>query len=68
MIVTQAAASAVLVATLTPTADEGVDLDQFVDTLVGGGVGSVVSALLLPLNPLSVARREIDHCSRHSPS
>jgi uncharacterized membrane protein YgaE (UPF0421/DUF939 family) len=60
VIVTQAAASAVLVATLTPTADEGVNLDRFVDTLVGGGIGLVVSALLLPLNPLSVARRELD--------
>ncbi|MGH8838440.1 MAG: FUSC family protein, partial [Jiangellaceae bacterium] len=46
VIVTQAAASAVLVATLTPTADEGVNLDRFVDTLVGGGIGLVVSALL----------------------
>ncbi len=59
VIVTQAAGSAVLVATLTaPTG--GLNLDRFVDTLVGGVVGLVVSALLLPVNPIAAVRRELD--------
>jgi uncharacterized membrane protein YgaE (UPF0421/DUF939 family) len=60
VIVTQAGASAVLVATLTAPAGSGVSLDRFVDTLVGGVVGVVVSVLLLPVNPVGAARRQID--------
>lgn len=61
VIVTQAASSAVLVATLVPPSGEQlVNLDRFVDTLIGGGVGIVVSVLLVPLNPVSSARRQID--------
>jgi uncharacterized membrane protein YgaE (UPF0421/DUF939 family) len=60
VILTQAAASAVLVATLTSPASDGLDLDRFVDTLVGGVVGLVVSALLLPVNPVAAVRRELD--------
>lgn len=61
VIVTQAAASAVLVVTLVPpTSDQVVNLDRFVDTLVGGTVGLAVGILLLPLNPVSAARRHID--------
>jgi uncharacterized membrane protein YgaE (UPF0421/DUF939 family) len=60
MIVTQAGASAVLVATVTAPAVNGVTLDRFVDTLVGGAVGLVVSVLLLPVNPVRAARRQID--------
>lgn len=61
VIVTQAASSAVLVATLIPpTEEQAVNLDRFVDALIGGGVGIIVSVLLVPLNPVSVARRQID--------
>jgi uncharacterized membrane protein YgaE (UPF0421/DUF939 family) len=60
VIVTQAAASAVLVVTLVPPAgDELVNLDRFVDASVGGVVGLAVTALLLPVNPVSVARRHL---------
>jgi uncharacterized membrane protein YgaE (UPF0421/DUF939 family) len=54
-LVVQAASSAVLVATLTPSA--GQPWARFLDALVGGGVGLVVMTLLLPLNPLTVVRR-----------
>lgn len=61
VIVTQAGASAVLVVTLVPpTAGDTVNLDRFVDALIGGSVGLIVSVLLLPLNPVSAARRQID--------
>lgn len=61
VIVTQAGASAVLVVTLIPpTAGEAVNLDRFVDALVGCGVGLAVSILLLPLNPVAAARRQVD--------
>jgi uncharacterized membrane protein YgaE (UPF0421/DUF939 family) len=56
-LVTQAASSAVLVATLTPPATSGISYDRFVDALVGGLVGLGVMALLLPLNPLTVVGR-----------
>lgn len=55
-LVTQAASSAVLVATLTPPTT-GISYDRFVDALVGGLVGLGVMALLLPLNPLTVVGR-----------
>lgn len=59
--VTQAAASAALVATLVPPRPgEIVNFDRFVDAAVGGLVGLAVSALLLPLNPMTAARRVID--------
>jgi uncharacterized membrane protein YgaE (UPF0421/DUF939 family) len=52
----QAASSAVLVATLAPPSG-GIYLDRFVDALIGGGVGILVMALLLPLNPLTKVQR-----------
>ncbi|MGN9910831.1 FUSC family protein [Phytohabitans sp. LJ34] len=55
-LITQAASSAVLVATLTPPTT-GISYDRFVDALVGGLVGLGVMALLLPLNPLTVVGR-----------
>ncbi|HEX6235461.1 MAG TPA: FUSC family protein [Jiangellaceae bacterium] len=61
VIVTQAAASAVLVATLVPpSGDETVNLDRFVDATIGGLVGLAVTVLLLPINPVSAARRKFD--------
>jgi uncharacterized membrane protein YgaE (UPF0421/DUF939 family) len=57
-LVVQAASSAVLVATLTPSG--GLPYSRFVDALVGGLVGLTVMAVLLPLNPLTVVRRAAD--------
>ncbi|HEX5993903.1 MAG TPA: FUSC family protein [Jiangellales bacterium] len=61
VIVTQAASSAVLVVTLVPSSnDSAVNLDRFVDATIGGLVGLAVTVLLLPVNPVSAARRELD--------
>ncbi|MET0414445.1 MAG: FUSC family protein, partial [Actinoplanes sp.] len=57
-LVVQSAASAVLVATLTPTS--GMPWSRFLDALIGGGIGLAVMTVLLPLNPLSVVRRAAD--------
>jgi uncharacterized membrane protein YgaE (UPF0421/DUF939 family) len=57
-LVNQAAASAVLVATLTSTT--GMPWTRFLDALVGGGIGLAVMTILLPLNPLTVVRRAAD--------
>lgn len=57
--VAQAASSAVLVVALTPR-EGSLNLDRFVDALVGGGVGLAVMALVLPLNPLTRVRRSAD--------
>lgn len=55
-LITQAASSAVLVATLTPP-QGGLVFTRFIDALVGGGIAFGVHALLLPLNPLRHVRR-----------
>ncbi|GLH97422.1 FUSC family protein [Phytohabitans aurantiacus] len=55
-LITQAASSAVLVATLTPPSN-GISYGRFVDAMIGGLVGLGVMALLLPLNPLTVVGR-----------
>jgi uncharacterized membrane protein YgaE (UPF0421/DUF939 family) len=52
----QAAASGVLVATLTPPGG-GLEVNRFVDALIGGTVGIAVMALLLPFNPLTRVQR-----------
>ncbi len=56
LVVSQAAASAVLVATV-PTVGHAVVPTRFVDALVGGAVGLVVLAVV-PHDPARVARRE----------
>ncbi|HEX5995814.1 MAG TPA: FUSC family protein [Jiangellales bacterium] len=56
MVVTQAAISAVLVATLTPQQD-GIYFSRAIDALVGGATALVVIAVLLPVNPLTVVSR-----------
>jgi len=56
MFATQAAVSAVLVAVLQPPGD-GFTAARFVDALVGGGIGLLVNSLLLPADPLLLARR-----------
>jgi uncharacterized membrane protein YgaE (UPF0421/DUF939 family) len=55
-IVMQAAATAVLIVTLSPsTAD--LEIPRFIDAGVGGGIALAVTAVLLPLNPLRVLNR-----------
>jgi uncharacterized membrane protein YgaE (UPF0421/DUF939 family) len=53
-VIGQTASSAVLVSTL---ASSGIYYSRFIDALVGGAVGLVVMALLLPLNPLTTVQR-----------
>jgi uncharacterized membrane protein YgaE (UPF0421/DUF939 family) len=55
-LMTQAASSASLVVTII-TPQGGYYFSRFIDAMVGGGVGLAVMALLLPLNPLTVAHR-----------
>ncbi|MBQ0902788.1 FUSC family protein [Micromonospora sp. U21] len=57
-LVGQAGGTAVLIATLAPM-DRGLELPRIFDALVGGVVGLVVVALLLPINPLRVLDRAV---------
>jgi uncharacterized membrane protein YgaE (UPF0421/DUF939 family) len=59
LLATQAGVSAVLVATLQPP-DGGFSFTRLVDSLVGGGVALTVSAVLLPIDPLALARNGMD--------
>jgi uncharacterized membrane protein YgaE (UPF0421/DUF939 family) len=56
LLINQAGASAVLVATLVPPGQLG-GLDRCVDALIGGAVGMLVAAAL-PSNPLAPVRRD----------
>jgi uncharacterized membrane protein YgaE (UPF0421/DUF939 family) len=55
-VIGQAASSAVLVATLKPPST-GIYYGRFLDALIGGTVGVLVMALLLPLNPLTTIKK-----------
>lgn len=55
-IVIQAAATAVLIVTLSPKT-ENLEIPRFVDAFVGGGIALLVTSILLPLNPLRVINR-----------
>jgi uncharacterized membrane protein YgaE (UPF0421/DUF939 family) len=55
----QAAVSAVLVATISQ-AGTGLSTDRFIDALIGGGIGLLVHALVLPADPIKIVRREAD--------
>ncbi|TWG27675.1 fusaric acid resistance family protein [Micromonospora palomenae] len=55
-LVGQAGGTAVLIATLAPM-ERGLELPRVFDALVGGAVGLLVVALLLPINPLRVLDR-----------
>ncbi|WP_413232028.1 FUSC family protein [Micromonospora rifamycinica] len=55
-VVIQAAATAVLIVTLSPSTED-LELPRFVDAFVGGGIALLVTAILLPLNPLRVVNR-----------
>ncbi|MEQ4305792.1 FUSC family protein [Plantactinospora sp. B6F1] len=56
LLMTQAGATAVLVATLTP-ANPDLELPRALNALVGGAVGLFVMLVLAPLNPLRTIRR-----------
>jgi uncharacterized membrane protein YgaE (UPF0421/DUF939 family) len=56
LLVGQAGASAVLVATLLPPGDAG-GFDRCIDALIGGGAGLLVAAVL-PADPVGPVRRE----------
>ncbi|SCG40874.1 FUSC family protein [Micromonospora coxensis] len=58
-LMTQAGGTAVLIATLTPTAPD-LELPRTVNALVGGAVGLFVVLVLAPLNPLRTVRRVAD--------
>ncbi|WP_046564087.1 FUSC family protein [Micromonospora sp. HK10] len=55
-LVVQAGATAVLIGTLTPLVSN-LELPRFADALIGGGAALVVTAVLLPLNPLRLINR-----------
>ncbi|WP_414685446.1 FUSC family protein [Micromonospora robiginosa] len=55
-IVIQAAATAVLIVTLSPST-QNLEFPRFVDAFLGGSIALIVTALLLPLNPLRVINR-----------
>ena len=57
LLITQASVSAVLVATLQPPTS-GIYWGRFVDALVGGSLGLLVTALL-PVDPVALARRAL---------
>ncbi|HMJ97143.1 MAG TPA: FUSC family protein [Thermoleophilaceae bacterium] len=57
LLASQAAASAVLVATLQPPS--GFDFDRALDALVGSGTALAVSALLLPIDPVRLVRERL---------
>ncbi len=61
ILIMQASSAAILIATLTPPTDaEPWNTARFVDALVGGGIGLLVSALLLPVDPARHARQATD--------
>ncbi|MFF4876873.1 aromatic acid exporter family protein [Micromonospora sp. NPDC000668] len=57
-LVGQAGGTAVLIATLAPMG-RGLELPRIFDALVGGVVGLLVVALLLPINPMRVLDRAV---------
>ncbi|GAA1796616.1 aromatic acid exporter family protein [Planosporangium flavigriseum] len=59
ILIIQSASSAVLVATVQPPTT-GLAYPRFVDALIGGAIGLLVTALLLPPNPLTVVHREAE--------
>lgn len=57
ILIMQASSAAVLIATITPPTDaQPWNTGRVVDALIGGGVGLLVSALLMPVDPAKHAR------------
>ena len=59
LVASQAAVSAVLVATIQPPTD-GFAFDRALDALAGSTTGLVVGTLILPVNPVAALRRALD--------
>jgi uncharacterized membrane protein YgaE (UPF0421/DUF939 family) len=59
LLATQAGVSAVLVATLQPP-EGGFSFERLVDSMVGAGIALAVSAVLLPVDPMALARAGMD--------
>lgn len=59
LLVSQAAVSAVLVATLQPP-EGAFSFDRFLDGLTGGVVALAVAAVLLPVDPIALVRRALE--------
>jgi uncharacterized membrane protein YgaE (UPF0421/DUF939 family) len=58
ILIMQASSAAILIATIAPPTDTVPwNIDRFVDALIGGGMGLLVSALLLPVDPAKQAQR-----------
>lgn len=58
LVVNQGAASAILVVALVPVGTQGgMATSRFIDALIGGVIGLLVNAVLIPVNPVVVARR-----------
>lgn len=55
-VVIQAAATAVLIVTLSPST-KNLEVPRFIDAALGGGIALLVTSILLPLNPLRVINR-----------
>jgi uncharacterized membrane protein YgaE (UPF0421/DUF939 family) len=60
ILVAQCASSSVLVATVVPPT-AGIYYARVVDALIGGVVGVLVMAILLPVNPLTTVRKAAGH-------
>jgi uncharacterized membrane protein YgaE (UPF0421/DUF939 family) len=61
ILIMQASSAAILIATITPPTDaEPWNTGRVVDALIGGGVGLLVSALLMPVDPAKHARTATD--------
>jgi uncharacterized membrane protein YccC len=59
MLVTQSAVSAILVVTLQPPTN-GISFTRATDALIGCGVVLLLNFLVIPINPLRLARREAE--------
>lgn len=61
ILIMQTTSAAVLIATLIPpTPDQPWYTSRFIDALIGGGIGLLVSAVLMPVDPSSQARSATD--------
>jgi uncharacterized membrane protein YgaE (UPF0421/DUF939 family) len=58
VVVAQASASAVLIATLNPPRGTGIYYSRFVDALIGGVIALIVLTLLIPTDPLATVSRK----------
>jgi uncharacterized membrane protein YgaE (UPF0421/DUF939 family) len=58
ILIMQSSSSAILIATLAPPTDAVPwNIERFLDALIGGGIGLLVAALLMPVDPVRTARQ-----------